>query len=247
MTDQHLLAVQRRRARDAMGGLERRSLFNGAGLEARTHGDAPEVFGYATTFMDPYDMLSNREQVARTAFDRCLSEQPDCTFNVDHGRRHLLPLARTRSAKGGPGTLTLRTDSHGLAFTARLDPEDPDAQALMRAIKSGLLWQCSMAFRCLEDSWDDETNTRTLKVLSLHGGDVSCVSAPANENTSISARAMPSLPRPSVMDLSRRDRERVALMRVGVHLTPPRTAMPSPEDRSDYYRRRMAEIRSRAR
>jgi HK97 family phage prohead protease len=246
MTDQHLLA-QRRRALDAMGGLERRSLFNGAGLEVRAHGDAPEVDGYATTWLDKYDMGSHLEQVARTAVDRCLSEKPDVMFNVDHGRNHLCPLARTRSAKGGPGTLTLRTDSHGLAFTARLDPEDPDAIALMRAIKSGLMWQCSMAFRCLEDAWDD--NTRTLKVLSLHGGDVSCVSVPANENTSISARAraMASVPPPSVMDLSRRDRQRVSLMRHGIHPTPPRTAMPSPEDRSDYYRQRMAEIRSKAR
>jgi HK97 family phage prohead protease len=245
MTDQHLLAVQRRRALDAMGGLERRSY--GAGLEVRAHGDAPEVDGEATTYMDKYDMGSHLEQVARTAFDRCLSEKPDVMFNVDHGRNHLLPLARTRSAKGGPGTLTLRTDSHGLAFTARLDPEDPDAQALLRAIKSGLMWQCSMAFRCLEDSWDDETNTRTLKVLSLHGGDVSCVSVPANENTSISARAMARAPRPPVLDLGRRDRQRVSLMRHGIHPPPPRTAMPSPEDRSDYYRQRIAEIRSRAR
>jgi HK97 family phage prohead protease len=247
MSDKHLLTVQRRRALDAMGGLERRSLFSGAGLEVRTHGDAFEVDGLATTWMDKYDMGLNFEQVARTAFDRCLSEDPDVQFNVDHGRHHLCPLARTRSAKGGPGTLTLRTDSRGLAFNARLDPEDPDAQALMRAIKSGLMWQCSMAFRCLEDSWDDETNTRTLKVLSLHGGDVSCVSAPANENTTISARAMASVPRPPVMDLGRRDRQRVSLMRHGIHPTPARTAMPSPEDRSDYYRQRMAEIRSRAR
>src|SRR5262249_20681841 len=91
---------RRKRQEEMRGALERRSVANG--LEVRSVDGQFLVGGTFTTFNQLYDMGSYQEQVAPTALDRCLSELPDVVFLADHGQSLSgLPLARTRSAKGG--------------------------------------------------------------------------------------------------------------------------------------------------
>jgi phage head maturation protease len=71
-----------------------------------------------------------------------------------------LPLARTTS-----GTLTLDTDSRGD------------------------LNQMSFAFRTIEDSWNQDMTSRSLRQLDLNDGDASVVTYPANPNASASIRS----------------------------------------------------------
>jgi HK97 family phage prohead protease len=146
---------------------------------------APIFEGYASVFNQPYDMGPFSEQVDRRAFDRTLQMQPDVRLLIDHEGQ---PLARTKS-----GTLELSTDDHGLHVRSALDPSDPDVQRLLPKMRRGDLSEMSFAFRVPAggDEWDHsgEQPLRTLRELSLSGGDVSVVTYPASPTTSASLRS----------------------------------------------------------
>lgn len=147
------------------------------------------VEGYATTFNQPYTLYSERyykviEQIAPTAFDEC--DMSDVIMQYDHTGR---VFARNRN-----GTLHLATDSIGLKVTAELGGTDIGRQ-LYQEIKGGYTDKMSFGFVVGEDKRetvvdhenDVETIIRTItKIKKLY--DVSAVSIPANDTTSISAR-----------------------------------------------------------
>lgn len=147
------------------------------------------VEGYATTFNRPYMLYDGRyykviEQIAPTAFEGC--DMADVIMQYDHEGR---VFARTRN-----GTLGLMVDSVGLKVTADLSGTDIGRQ-LYQEIKGGYTDKMSFGFVVAEDQRtsvvdhenDVETVTRTItKIKKLY--DVSAVSIPANDMTSISAR-----------------------------------------------------------
>ena len=147
------------------------------------------VEGYATTFNQPYLLYDGRyykiiEQVAPTAFAGC--DMSDVIMQYDHAGR---VFARTRN-----GTLSLAVDAIGLKVTADLSGTDIGRQ-LYQEIKGGYTDKMSFGFVVAEDQRtsvvdhenDVETVTRTItKIKKLY--DVSAVSIPANDMTSISAR-----------------------------------------------------------
>lgn len=147
------------------------------------------VEGYATTFNQPYLLYDGRyykiiEQIAPTAFSEC--DMSDVIMQYDHAGR---VFARTRN-----GTLTLTVDAIGLKVTADLSGTDIGRQ-LYQEIKGGYTDKMSFGFVVAEDQrtsvvdheTDVETVTRTItKIKKLY--DVSAVSIPANDMTSISAR-----------------------------------------------------------
>lgn len=136
------------------------------------------VEGYATTFNDPYPLYGEmKEQIDRNALDG--ADLSDVIMQFDHDG---MVMARNRNS-----TLSITTDDHGIKVRARLDGCQ-QARELYEAIKSGLVDRMSWAFRVSEDSYDHDTDTRTiLKVKKVY--DVSAVSLPANDATTISARA----------------------------------------------------------
>ena len=147
------------------------------------------VEGYATTFNQPYLLYDGRyykiiEQVAPTAFAGC--DMSDVIMQYDHAGR---VFARTRN-----GTLSLAVDAIGLKVTADLSGTDIGRQ-LYQEIKGGYTDKMSFGFVVAEDQRtsvvdhenDVETVTRAItKIKKLY--DVSAVSIPANDMTSISAR-----------------------------------------------------------
>ena len=147
------------------------------------------VEGYATTFNQPYLLYDGRyykvwEQIAPTAFDKC--DMTDVIMQYDHAGR---VFARNKN-----GTLTLEVDAVGLKMTASLGGTDIGRQ-LYQEIKGGYTDKMSFGFVVAEDQRvstvdhenDVETITRTItKIKKLY--DVSAVSIPANDMTSISAR-----------------------------------------------------------
>lgn len=147
------------------------------------------VEGYATTFNQPYLLYDGRyykviEQIAPTAFTEC--DMSDVIMQYDHAGR---VFARTRNS-----TLTLTVDAIGLKVTADLSGTDIGRQ-LYQEIKGGYTDKMSFGFVVAEDQrtsvvdheTDVETVTRTItKIKKLY--DVSAVSIPANDMTSISAR-----------------------------------------------------------
>lgn len=147
------------------------------------------VEGYATTFNQPYELWSEpgyvvREQIDPSAFDGC--DMSDVIMQYDHEGR---VFARTSN-----GTLNLAVDDYGLKTRAYLGGTEIGRQ-LFDEIKGGYTTKMSFGFKVGEDKRDiteDRENgvttvLRTItKFIKLY--DVSAVSIPANDATSISAR-----------------------------------------------------------
>lgn len=147
------------------------------------------VEGYATTFNQPYILYTSRyytivEQIDPGAFNGC--DMSDVILQYDHTGR---VFARNKN-----GTLSLEVDSVGLKIRADLSGTEIGRQ-LYQEIKGGYTDKMSFGFVVAEDRREyvedreneHETCTRTItKVSKLY--DVSAVSIPANDMTSISAR-----------------------------------------------------------
>jgi HK97 family phage prohead protease len=168
-------------------------------LEVRTADPAApdasqEVEGYACTFNQPYllyEYMSDSgttyrvmEQIDPHAFDDC--DMTDVIMQYDHEGR---VFARTKN-----GTLTLTADDTGLKVTADLGGTEIGRQ-LFAEIKGGYTDKMSFGFTVAEDKRETVrdleshimTVNRTItKIKKLY--DVSAVSLPANDATSISAR-----------------------------------------------------------
>lgn len=147
------------------------------------------VEGYATTFNQPYMLGEEKhfrvmEQVDASAFTAC--DMSDVIMQYDHAGR---VFARNKN-----GTLLLSTDTIGLKVTADLGGTDIGRQ-LYQEIRGGYTDKMSFGFTVDEDTrtytYDEATDTETcmrtiLRIKKLY--DVSAVSLPANDMTSISAR-----------------------------------------------------------
>lgn len=150
-------------------------------------GPAFTVSGYASLVSTPYDMGTYDEQISPGAFSSTLSSRPDVQLLTNHEG---LPLARTTVPPGQPGHLSLTEDHKGLRFDAQLDRDDPDARLVHRKVASGLMDQCSFAFRTVSQDWNDSRTLRTITAVNLDRGDVSIVNYGASPTTSVDARAL---------------------------------------------------------
>lgn len=158
-------------------------------LEAREAGDGEMIVeGYATTFNQPYMLWKARdyevwEQVDARAFDDC--DMNDVIFQYDHEGR---VFARNKN-----GTMSLATDAVGLFTRADLSGTDIGRQ-LYQEIKGGYTDKMSFCFTVDEDERtirEDDEKTVVMRTIKRIGKlyDVSAVSIPANDATSISARS----------------------------------------------------------
>jgi uncharacterized protein len=130
-----------------------------------------------------------KERIAPGAFTRSLVEGTDVKCLVNHSPSEL--LGRTKN-----GTLNLEQDSRGLKFRCALNPDSQAHRDLHAAIKRGDMDECSFAFTVPEggDVWDEAKDEngqryqrRTLRDVDLL--DVSAVTYPAYNNTSVGARS----------------------------------------------------------
>lgn len=119
------------------------------------------------------------ESIAPEAFDGALSDDIRCL--IDHETR--LVLGRNKA-----GTLTLNTDSRGLWGEVKINKNDQDAMNLYERVKRGDVDQCSFGFDILDEEFEDRgTDVHwTIKKVKLY--EVSIVTFPAYEETSVSAR-----------------------------------------------------------
>jgi HK97 family phage prohead protease len=159
-----------------------REVRAGRPIEIRAEPDGYRVSGYAAVFNQEADIGGwFREMIAPGAFSEAIGRD-DVVFLINHDG---LPLARTRS-----GTLTLSEDSTGLKMETFLDPVDPDVALIVPKMKRGDLDKMSFAFIPEIEEWDETGSTplRTLKKLRLY--DVSIVTTPAYDGTSIGLRSL---------------------------------------------------------
>lgn len=149
-------------------------------FETREESGELYIAGYFAVFNSIYELWPGAtESVAETAFDGTLSGDIRCL--IDHETR--LVLGRTKS-----GTLTLKVDSRGLWGEVRINPKDQDAMNLYERVKRGDVDQCSFGFTIEEESFEDRGDSVhwTIKRVTLY--EVSVVTFPAYEDTSVSAR-----------------------------------------------------------
>ncbi len=139
------------------------------------------VTGYAATF-ERYPLMETDEgtiyeQFDRNCFDTC--DMNDVVMQYDHGGKI---FARTSNS-----TLQVTVDNGGLRMSADLS-KSAAARDLFEEINNGLITKMSWGF--YPDEYRYDKNTRTIihtKIKKIF--DVSAVSFPANENTSIFARS----------------------------------------------------------
>ena len=151
-------------------------------MECRTADDAVTFRGLASSTDSPYDMGYFTETLVRGAFDATLAKDPSVQLLVNHEG---LPLAATRN-----GSLVLEATERGLEFTATCDPADPDVSRIAAKVSSGLMNECSFAFRVVNQTWDEDYTQRSITEVSLDRGDVSVVNYGANPNTNVTLRSL---------------------------------------------------------
>ena len=146
------------------------------------------VEGYAATFDREYELYSYgdivfREVIDKNAFAKC--DMSDVIMQYDHMGR---VFARTKNK-----TLLLSTDDTGLHVRAELGGTDIGKQ-LWQEIRGGYTDKMSFGFVVSDDKRDRRLEggktvitRRILGISKLY--DVSAVSMPANDTTSISARS----------------------------------------------------------
>jgi HK97 family phage prohead protease len=159
-----------------------REVRGGIPAEIRADSDGVKVSGYAAVFDQAADIGGYfKEIIARGAFKEAIGRD-DVVFLINHDG---LPLARTRS-----GTLTLKEDDKGLRIDTVLDAEDPDVKSITGKMKRGDLDKMSFAFRATKQEWDETTDPPTRTITEVELFDVSIVTSPAYDGTSIALRSL---------------------------------------------------------
>ena len=172
------------------------------------------VEGYATTFNEPYILYEDgelvyREQIDANAFDN--ADMTDVIMQYDHAGRVF--------ARNSNGTLEITPDEIGLRTQAELSGTELGRQVYTE-VKGGYTNKMSFGFTVAAD---EETRTeaedgrvdilRTItRIKKLY--DVSAVSIPANDNTTIGVLTRSKIDG-AIEDIraERREAERLALSR----------------------------------
>ena len=148
-----------------------------AALDVKASGR--KLVGYVARFDSEARIGSFTEVIRRGAFRASLDSGKDILALADHDPKAV--LGRTRS-----GTLELREDAEGLAFTLTL----PDTQAgrdLVALAERGDLGGCSFGFTVQPNGEHWDGSRRELRSVELH--EVSIVQSwPAYANTEVALR-----------------------------------------------------------
>ena len=161
-------------------------------IETRAEGDEPDeketmiVSGYASTFEEPYTLFEDGDIILREVVDKDAftdTDMSDVIMQYNHEGRVI--------ARNSNNTLTVEPDEKGLFIKADLSGTELGRE-LYEEIRGGYTDKMSFGFTIdriertrtdLEDGRIDVLN-RILRVSKLY--DVSAVSIPANDGTSIS-------------------------------------------------------------
>lgn len=162
--------------------LEQRTLLPGLNQFAtRAEGEDLYIEGYFAVFNSSYPVFDGvEEQIAPGAFSDTLGG--DIRALINHDPR--LVMGRTKS-----GTLTLREDARGLWGSIRINQQDVDAMNQYRRSQRGDVDQGSFGFYIEAETREVlEDGTVRYTITKVRLLEVSVVTFPAYEETSVSAR-----------------------------------------------------------
>lgn len=162
--------------------LEKRTMVPAQGdFSTRAEGDDLYIEGYFAVFNSTYEICPGIvEIIAPGAFADTLGEDIRALTNHDT----TLVLGRNKA-----GTLTLKEDTHGLWGSIRINSSDSDAVNTHSRVARGDVDQCSFGFYIeKEDREVLPDGTVRYIILKVRLLEVSVVTFPAYEETSVSAR-----------------------------------------------------------
>lgn len=144
-------------------------------------GEGRTVTGYAAVFGE-VTQIGNwfSEVIQRGAFAESLKNS-DVRAYFDHDRGRV--LGRSTS-----GTLRLSEDTQGLAVEIDL-PDTSDGRDVEELIKRGDISGMSFGFRVTKEQWDETQDPPLRTILAVDLREVSIVSEPAYDGTSIALRS----------------------------------------------------------
>ena len=151
------------------------------------HGN--HLIGQPIVFDEKTDLGWHDEIIERGALDN--TDLRDVRFLINHNT-DMIPLARSRNNNEN-STMQMSVNDRGMAIRVDLDTENnAESKALYSAVERGDISGMSFMFTVDSDAWDDlesEHPTRHIKAIGKVF-EVSAVTFPAYEATSISARGL---------------------------------------------------------
>ena len=162
--------------------LEKRTMVPTKGnFSTRAEGDDLYIEGYFAVFNSNYEFYQGVvETIAPGAFADTLGEDIRALTNHDT----TLVLGRNKA-----GTLTLKEDAHGLWGSIRINSSDSDAVNTHSRVARGDVDQCSIGFYIEKENREVLSDgTVRYTILKVRLLEVSVVTFPAYEETSVSAR-----------------------------------------------------------
>lgn len=137
--------------------------------------------GYFSRFNEPTEIWDGiYEQIGPEAFNKCLGNDVRALYDHDTSK----VLGRTKN-----GTLRLFVDDVGLYGEITINKSDSEALNLYERVKRGDIDQCSFGFYILAEKHEEREDGSVLStILEVDLIEVSVVTFPAYENTSIEAR-----------------------------------------------------------
>ena len=143
----------------------------------------PIVFGQRTN-LGWYDEIIDRGALSGT-------DLKDVRFLINHNT-DMIPLARSRNNNAN-STMQMSVDDEGMAIRVDLDTENnAEAKSLYSAVERGDITGMSFMFTVDSDTWTDKESDHPTRTIRQIGKvfEVSAVTFPAYEATSISARGL---------------------------------------------------------
>ncbi len=154
-------------------------------LRAAMDGNGRTLEGYAVVFGAMSEDLGGfREVIEPGAFSEALGNRPDVRALFNHDPSFV--LGRTTN-----GTLALMQDGHGLRMAVTM-PDTSYARDVYELVQRGDVSQMSFAFSVRKggETWATEEGRRVRRLRSLDLYDVSVVTYPAYQATTVAARAL---------------------------------------------------------
>ena len=168
--------------------MERRTLVDSeVAIEERADGPG-RIVGYAARFYNgdsgtEYELAPGIvERIMPGAFDAALKRQDDVRALFNHDPNLL--LGRTKS-----GTLELEQTTRGLRYRIKPNDETSVTKDVRSHISRGDVTGSSFAFTIDEEGWRKEGDVEVREIRNLRLYDVSPVTYPAYEATSVGVRA----------------------------------------------------------
>jgi HK97 family phage prohead protease len=162
--------------------MSKREFRFGVVPEVRDDSGSPKIVGYASVFNEEADLGYFREVIKPGAFKRSIAEGADVRALVEHDPAMIIGRSKA-------GSLTLKEDDKGLL--AEIEP--PDTQVgrdVVTNLRNGNLDKMSFGFYIKGENMRKIDGQWLREITDVDLFDVSVVTFPAYEGTSVQARSL---------------------------------------------------------